>query len=305
MDVVTLELPGVAKLRSGKVREVFDLGADGLLIVSTDRISAFDCVLPDAIPHKGAVLNQLSAFWFRHIRARGGLADHMITAAFARFPPALQPYAALLNGRSMLVRRARPLPVECVVRGCLAGSGWREYQTRGTLGGHPLPPGLRLAEALPEPVFTPTTKAEGGHDEAIDWAGFVARLGDEALAIRLREESLMLYLIGASRAAERGVTLADTKFEFGIDEVTGELLLIDECLTPDSSRFWPTADVRPGANPPSFDKQFVRDHLETLAWDKSPPAPSLPPEVIAQTSAKYLQAYQMLTGAGLPDDARD
>ncbi len=306
MDVVTLELPGIAKLRSGKVREVFDLGADGLLLVATDRISAFDCVLPDAIPHKGEVLNGLSAFWFRHLRARGVVADHMITADFAHFPAALQPHAAQLAGRSMLVRRAKPFPVECVVRGCLAGSAWKNYQATGRVGWHDLPAGLQLADTLPEPIFTPTTKVEGGHDEGVNREEFVRLLGcDEGLARRLEEESLMLYLVGASRAAERGIVLADTKFEFGIDEENGELLLIDECLTPDSSRFWPAAEVRPGSPAPSFDKQFVRDYLETLPWDKTPPAPSLPADVIERTSQKYLHAYEAITGAQLPHHGRD
>lgn len=305
MDLLSLELPGIPKVRRGKVREVFDLGPAGLLLVSTDRISAFDCVLPDAIPHKGAVLNGLSAFWFGHVRARAGVADHLLTADFAEFPPALQPYAAQLAGRAMLVRRARPLPVECVVRGCLAGSGWNEYQHTGALGGTPLPAGLRLAEPLPEPMFTPTSKAESGHDQPLRWEEFVQRLGNERLAEQLRHTSLLLYLIGASHAADCGIVLADTKFEFGRDEATGELLLIDECLTPDSSRFWPAAEVRPGTPPPSYDKQGVRDYLETLGWDKTPPAPSLPPEIIARTSAQYLQAYLALAGRPLPTYGRD
>lgn len=305
MDIVDLDLPGIPKLRSGKVREVFDLGADGLLLVATDRLSAFDCVLPDAIPHKGEVLNSLSAFWFRHLRARGVAPDHLITADFADFPKSLQPFGAELTGRSMLVRRARPLPVECVVRGCLAGSAWKSYQASGRVGWHDLPPGLQLAETLPEPIFTPTTKTEGGHDEGVDWAEFARLVGDEELAHRLEEESMMLYLVGASRAAERGIILADTKFEFGIDEENGELLLIDECLTPDSSRFWPAAEVRRGFPAPSFDKQFVRDYLETLDWDKAPPAPPLPADVIRRTSEKYLQAYQAITGASLPHHGRD
>lgn len=305
MDLVSLDLPGIPKLRSGKVREVFDLGDDGLLLVATDRISAFDCVLPDAIPHKGEVLNGLSAFWFRHLRARGVAPDHMITADFANFPAALQPFARQLAGRSMLVRRARPLPVECVVRGCLAGSAWKSYQASGRVGWHGLPGGLQLAESLPEPIFTPTTKAEGGHDESIEHDEFVRLVGDEELAHQVEEESMMLYLVGASRAAERGIILADTKFEFGIDEENGELLLIDECLTPDSSRFWPAAEVRPGFPAPSFDKQFVRDYLEALSWDKAPPAPSLSADVIQRTSEKYLLAYEAITGASLPHHGRD
>lgn len=305
MDVVSLDLPGIPKLRSGKVREVFDLGEEGLLLVATDRISAFDCVLPDAIPHKGDVLNGLSAFWFRHMRARGAVADHMITTDFANFPAAAQPFGAQLAGRSMLVRRARPLPVECVVRGCLAGSAWKSYKANGQIGWHGLPAGLQLAETLPEPIFTPTTKVDGGHDEGIEWDEFVHLVGDPDLADRIEEESMMLYLVGASRAAERGIILADTKFEFGIDEENGELLLIDECLTPDSSRFWPAAEVRSGFPAPSFDKQFVRDYLETLSWDKTSPAPSLPREVIEQTSEKYLQAYEAITGASLPHHGRD
>jgi phosphoribosylaminoimidazole-succinocarboxamide synthase len=300
MNILTLDLPGIRKLRSGKVREVFDLGADGFLLVATDRLSAFDCVLPDPIPNKGAVLTQMSAFWFRHLRARGAIADHFVTVDTERFPAALQPFAAQLRGRAMLVRRARPLPVECVVRGCLAGSGWKEYQALGTVCGQELPPGLRQASALPEPLFTPATKAESGHDENIGWERFCEVLGDEELAETLRRASLEIYLIGASRAAERGIIIADTKFEFGFDEITGELLLIDECLTPDSSRFWPAELYQPGISPPSFDKQYVRDYLETLDWDKTPPAPGLPPEVAARTSEKYLLAFEKITGHPFP-----
>ena len=295
MDVTTLDLPGIPKLRSGKVREVFDLGADGFLLVATDRLSAFDCVLPDPIPGKGRVLTQMSAFWFRHLRANDGIADHLVTADFAEFPARLQPFEAQLAGRSMIVQRALPLPVECVVRGFLAGSAWKEYRATGQVGGHRLPPGLRLADPLPEPLFTPSTKADSGHDESIDWNGFVAQLGDETVAIALRAASLLIYALGAAYAAERGILIADTKFEFGVDELDGEIMLIDECLTPDSSRFWPAAEYQPGSSPPSFDKQFVRDYLETLPWDKTPPAPELPPEVISRTSAKYLQALEVIT----------
>ena len=297
MDVSTLDLPGIPKLRSGKVREVFDLGADGFLLVATDRLSAFDCVLPDPIPHKGRVLTQLSAFWFHHLRAHDRpVADHLLSADFADFPARLQPFEAQLAGRSMLVRRARPLPVECIVRGYLAGSGWKEYQVRGTVCGQALPAGLHLADALPAPIFTPATKADAGHDENIPWERFVEVLGDAALAENLRAASMAIYTRGAAHAAARGIIIADTKFEFGRDEATGELLLIDECLTPDSSRFWPAEQYQPGISPPSYDKQFVRDYLETLAWDKTPPAPSLPPEIIARTSEKYQQAFREIAG---------
>ena len=297
MDLTTLDLPGVPKLRSGKVREVFDLGVDGVLFVATDRLSAFDCILPDPIPGKGEVLTQLSAFWFGHLRARGSIADHLITTDFTRFPARLQAFAAPLAGRSMIVRRARPLPVECVVRGYLAGSGWKEYQATGNVCGHKLPAGLRLADALPEPLFTPASKNDHGHDENIDWPTFVERLGDETVAVALRAASLLVYSLGAQHAAERGIIIADTKFEFGVDERTGEILLIDEVLTPDSSRFWPANEYRPGSSPPSYDKQFVRDYLETLAWDKTPPAPGLPREIIARTAAKYQQAWREISTA--------
>ncbi len=297
MDLTTLELPGILKLRSGKVREVFDPGADGLLFVATDRLSAFDCILPDPIPGKGEVLTQMSVFWFGYLRAHGTVADHLVTADFSRFPARLQPFQNELAGRAMIVRRARPLPVECVVRGYLAGSGWKEYQAAGQVCGHALPPGLQLADRLPAPLFTPASKNDHGHDENIDWPQFVARLdGDEALANTLRTASLAVYALGAQHAAARGIIIADTKFEFGVDEATGEILLIDEVLTPDSSRFWPANEYRPGISPPSYDKQFVRDYLETLAWDKTPPAPGLPPEIIARTAAKYQQALREITG---------
>lgn len=300
--VFSLDLPGIPKLRSGKVREVFDLGADGLLLVATDRLSAFDCILPDPIPDKGRVLCGLSAWWFRYFRGRGlGLADHFVTDDIDLYPASLQPFVAQLAGRSMLVRRAEPLPVECVARGYLAGSGWKEYESHGTVCGHALPAGLRLGDKLPEPIFTPATKAESGHDENIDFTACARHLGgDEALAARLRDTTLALYRAGADYAAARGIIVADTKFEFGRDERTGELLLIDECLTPDSSRFWSVETYAPGSSPPSYDKQFVRDYLETLAWDKTPPAPALPPEVIARTSEKYRQAFAALTGQPLP-----
>ncbi|HTG51287.1 MAG TPA: phosphoribosylaminoimidazolesuccinocarboxamide synthase [Candidatus Tectomicrobia bacterium] len=285
----SIELPGIKKLRSGKVREVFDLG-DTLLFVATDRISAFDVILPDPIPHKGAVLNQISAFWFNHF---DNIQNHLVTADFEEFSKELQPFREQLAGRSMIVRKTKPLAVECVVRGYLAGSGWKEYQESQSVCGIKLPSGLKLASQLPEPIFTPATKAEQGHDENIDMKRCAQILGDE-IANRVKELSLKIYSDGREHAAKKGIIVADTKFEFGT--IDGELLLIDECLTPDSSRFWPKDEYGVGQSPPSFDKQFVRDYLETLDWDKTPPAPRLPKEVIDKTSAKYLQAFKQLTG---------
>src|SRR6058998_682225 len=284
-----LDLPGIKKLRSGKVREVFDLG-ETLLFVATDRLSAFDVILPDPIPHKGAVLNQLSAFWFRRFHK---IDNHFITADFDDFPKQLQPFRVQLAGRSMIVRKAKPLAVECVVRGYLAGSGWKEYQESQSVCGAKLPPGLKLASQLPEPIFTPATKAEQGHDENIDMKR-CAQITGEELAGCVKALSLEIYSRGRDHAAQAGIIVADTKFEFGV--VNGDLLLIDECLTPDSSRFWPKDQYAIGQSPPSFDKQFVRDYLETLDWDKSPPAPRLPKDVIEKTSAKYLEAFRRLTG---------
>ncbi len=288
--LTSLELPGIKKLRSGKVREVFDLGQT-LLFVATDRISAFDCVLPDAIPHKGAVLNQLSAFWFHRFDF---VPNHMLAVQFNI--PELDRFSDQLRRRSMIVRKAEPLPVECVVRGYLAGSGWKEYQESGTVCGHKLPAGLQLASQLPEPIFTPATKSESGHDINIDWEE-CCRIVGEKVAKQARDYSLQIYQAGSEHAAKCGIIVADTKFEFG--KLDDHLLLIDECLTPDSSRFWPADRYVTGQSPPSFDKQFVRDHLETLDWDKTPPAPSLPSEVIEKTSAKYREAFTRLTGAEL------
>jgi phosphoribosylaminoimidazole-succinocarboxamide synthase len=285
----SIELPGIKKLRSGKVREVFDLG-DTLLFVATDRISAFDVILPDPIPHKGAVLNQISAFWFNHF---DNIQNHLVTADFEEFSKELQPFREQLAGRSMIVRKTKPLAVECVVRGYLAGSGWKEYQESQSVCGIKLPSGLKLASQLPEPIFTPATKAEQGHDENIDMKRCAQILGDE-IANRVKELSLKIYSDGREHAAKKGIIVADTKFEFGT--IDGELLLIDECLTPDSSRFWPKDEYGVGQSPPSFDKQFVRDYLETLDWDKTPLAPRLPKEVIEKTSAKYLEAFKQLTG---------
>jgi phosphoribosylaminoimidazole-succinocarboxamide synthase len=287
-----VDLPGIKKLRSGKVREVFDLGAT-LLFVVTDRLSAFDVILPDPIPSKGAVLNQLSAFWFKRFSS---IDNHFITADFEQFPAELQPFREQLIGRSMIVKKTTPLAVECVVRGYLAGSGWSEYQKTQSVCGIKLPSGLQLASQLPEPIFTPSTKAEEGHDENIDMAECARILGDE-MANRVKELSLKIYSEGREHAAGRGIIVADTKFEFGT--VDGKLLLIDECLTPDSSRFWPADQYVVGKSPPSFDKQFVRDYLETLDWDKTPPGPRLPADIIEKTSAKYREAFENMTGEKL------
>ena len=286
----SLDLP-IPKLRSGKVREIFDLG-ETLLFVATDRLSAFDVILPDPIPDKGAVLNQISAFWFQRFTFTP---NHMIALQFD-LPPELEPFREQLARRSMIVRKTRPLPVECVVRGYLAGSGWKDYQATGEICGHKLPPGLELASQLPEPIFTPSTKNESGHDLNIDWTGCCQLIGEER-AERIRDLSLRIYSAGREHAASCGIIVADTKFEFGV--VDDQILLIDECLTPDSSRFWPADSYAPGQSPPSFDKQFVRDYLETLDWNKTAPGPSLPSEVIEKTSAKYREAFQRLTNLEL------
>jgi len=287
--IMSVELPGIRKVRSGKVREIFDIG-DVFLIVATDRISAFDCILPDPIPDKGTFLTQLSAFWFQKFHQ---VPSHFITADFAEFPETLQPYSELLRGRSMLVKKAEPLPLECIVRGYLAGSGWNEYQQFGSVCGIELPPGLEQAAQLPKPTFTPATKAASGHDENITWEKCSEILGDER-AIIARDLSLAMYSDGSVHAGERGIIVADTKFEFGLHD--DNLILIDECLTPDSSRFWPADCYEIGTSPLSYDKQFVRDYLETLHWNKTPPAPHLPPEIIEKTSQKYREAFERLTG---------
>jgi len=290
--LVSLDLPDLTKLRSGKVREVFDLG-ETLLFIATDRLSAFDVILPDPIPEKGAVLNQISAFWFEKFSS---VRNHFITTDFALFPAQLRPHRTQLEGRSMIVRKTRPLPVECVVRGYLAGSGWKDYQATGEVCGHKLPGGLQLASELPEPIFSPSTKNEAGHDLNIDWTQCCALIGEKN-AERVREISLGVYRAGKEHAARCGIIVADTKFEFGL--TNGDLILIDECLTPDSSRFWPADSYAPGRSPPSFDKQFVRDYLETLDWDKNPPGPKLPQEIIDKTSAKYVEAFERITGEKL------
>lgn len=293
MDILTLDLPGIRKVASGKVREIFDLG-EHLLFVATDRISAFDCILPNAIPRKGEVLTQLSDFWFGKMQF---VENHLVAVDFADFPAALKPFEQQLRGRSMIVRKAKPLPVECVVRGYLIGSGWKDYQRTGAVCGIALPAGLQQAEILPQTIFTPSTKASSGHDENIAWDECV-RLCGESVATQARDFAIRIYEEGRAHAAGRGIILADTKFEFGL--LDGRVILIDEVLTPDSSRYWPAADYRMGISPRSFDKQFVRDYLETLAWDKTPPAPPLPADVVAKTQAKYFEAYEKITGRPLP-----
>ena len=285
-----IELPGLPLFRKGKVRDVFEVD-DKLLIVATDRISAFDWVLPSLIPYKGKVLTQLSKFWFDFV----GLVvpNHLLTTEIKDFPPVLAPFADLLAKRSMLVKKTKVIPVECVVRGYLAGSGWKEYQTTGKICGIKLPKGLRESDQLAEPIFTPSTKAEKGHDVNISFKDVQKEIGAE-LAGKIRKTSLELYQKAALYAVSKGIIIADTKFEFGLDG--DELILIDEIFTPDSSRFWPLASYEPGRSQPSLDKQFVRDYLETTTWDKNTPPPELPAEIVAKTSQKYLEIYKVLTG---------
>ena len=296
--VLQLDLPGIKKIKSGKVREIFDLG-DRLLFVASDRISAFDVIMPNGIPRKGEVLTQISYFWFAQTEAFQ--ANHLLShaaetlgvPALAGLPDALK---SQLAKRSMIVKKCRPLAIECVVRGYLAGSGWKEYQKSQTVCGIKLPPGLKESSELPEPIFTPATKAETGHDENISFPE-AARITGPEIAQQARDASLKIYHAARDYARQRGIIIADTKFEFG--QIDGQLLLIDEVLTPDSSRFWPADQYAPGRGQPSFDKQFVRDYLETLDWNKTPPGPKLPDEVVAKTTAKYLEAYERLTGRKL------
>ncbi len=287
-------LNGAAPHRQGKVRDIFDLG-DRLLLVATDRISAFDFVLGSGIPDKGRVLTQLSAFWFE--RTAHIAPNHVISTDVADYPSELRADAALLAGRSMLVRRTDPVPIECVARGYLSGSGWKEYVASGSVCGAVLPPGLRESEQLPEPLFTPATKAASGHDVNVSEAEAGRLVGADLIA-RLRALTLALYDVGVRHAASCGIILADTKFEFGLLP-SGEIILIDEVMTPDSSRYWPAAGYAPGGPQPSFDKQFVRDYLESIRWNKQPPVPSLPDDVVARTRAKYLDAFRLLTGKDL------
>jgi phosphoribosylaminoimidazole-succinocarboxamide synthase len=292
--ILETRMPGLALWRRGKVRDVYDLG-DRLLIVATDRISAFDVVLPSGIPAKGIVLTQLSLFWFRLLADL--LPNHVITANVAEYGAELARHRDQLEGRSMIVWKTEPLPVECVVRGYITGSGWKDYRATGAVCGIPLPPGLQESQVLEPALFTPSTKAETGHDENISFAQVERELGAERAAA-VRDVSLEIYRRARAHAEERGIILADTKFEFGVRD--GRLLWIDEALTPDSSRFWPAAGYAPGRGQPSFDKQYVRDYLETLAWDKRPPGPALPAEVVERTRDKYVEAYRRLTGTDLP-----
>ena len=291
--ILQLDLPGLKKVRSGKVREVFDLG-DRLLMVASDRLSAFDVIMPNGIPRKGEVLTQISHFWFEKFAAL--VPNHLLAGANDPLPANLQPFAAQLNRRSMIVKKAKPLAIECIVRGYLAGSGWKEYQKTQTVCGIKLPAGLKESSELPEPLFTPSTKAEAGHDENIAFDEAVKIVGAE-FATAARDLSLKIYKAARDYARQRGIIIADTKFEFGVFE--GKLILIDEVLTPDSSRFWPADQYAPGRGQPSYDKQFVRDYLETLDWNKTPPGPQLPADVVAKTAAKYLEAYEKLTGKKL------
>jgi phosphoribosylaminoimidazole-succinocarboxamide synthase len=287
-------LNGLAPHRQGKVRDIFDLG-DSLLMVATDRISAFDYVLASGIPDKGRVLTQLSAFWFAKTAAL--VPNHLLTMDVGAYPADLRRHADILSGRSMLVRKTNPVPIECVARGYLSGSGWKEYVATGSVCGITLPPGLRESDRLPDPIFTPATKATSGHDLNVSEAEAGRHVGD-ALVRTLRDLTLALYGVGSAHAASRGIILADTKFEFGVTDA-GEVILIDEVMTPDSSRYWPEDQYRPGGPQPSFDKQYVRDYLEEIRWNKQPPVPSLPDHVVMRTRDKYLEAFRRLTGKDL------
>ena len=298
MSAATLlqtSLSDLELVRRGKVRDVYAVDDHSLLIVATDRISAFDCVLPTPIQRKGEVLTALSEFWFQQLQ--DVVPNHLITSDVDQMPEAIQRYSAEVQGRSMLVKRADVFQVECVVRGYLVGSGWKDYLRTGEVCGHKLPEGLQESAELPEPLFTPSTKAEHGHDMNISEAEVQEMLGAETTTA-LRNTSLSLYNKARDYARKRGIIIADTKFEFGRDE-TGEIILVDEVLTPDSSRFWPLEAYAPGKSQPSFDKQFVRDYLETLSWDKKPPAPAIPSQIAEATTGRYLEAYKLITGKDL------
>jgi phosphoribosylaminoimidazole-succinocarboxamide synthase len=289
--VLHTHLSGAAPHRQGKVRDIYEFG-DRMLLVATDRISAFDYVLGSGIPDKGKVLTQLSEFWFE--QTRDIVVNHLITTDVRQYPAELQGDAEVLAGRSMLVEKTNPVPIECVARGYLSGSGWKDYQTTGTVCGVPLPPGLLESDRLPAPIFTPATKATSGHDVNISQAEAGRIVGDQLIAT-LRDLTLQLYAFGAAHAESRGIILADTKFEFGLT-ANGRVMLIDEVMTPDSSRYWPKDQYRPGRPQPSFDKQYVRDYLEQINWNKQPPVPSLPDTVVMRTRDKYLEAFRRLTG---------
>jgi phosphoribosylaminoimidazole-succinocarboxamide synthase len=293
--VLETSLSELQLIRRGKVRDVYAVTDELLLIVATDRISAFDCISPTPIPRKGEVLTALSRFWFERLAPI--VPNHLVTTEIEAMPAIVRQYAEDLRGRSMLVRRASVFPVECVVRGFLSGSGWKDYLRTGEVCGHRLPHGLRESEQLPEPIFTPATKAEEGHDENISEERMGEMVGHDVM-LALRDISLRLYREASAYARRRSLIIADTKFELGLDEAGG-VIMVDEALTPDSSRFWPADSYEPGHAQPSFDKQFVRDYLESLAWNKQPPAPQLPPEVVAATTARYLEAYRLLTGSEL------
>jgi phosphoribosylaminoimidazole-succinocarboxamide synthase len=296
LDSVLLQtdFPELELFASGKVRDVYQVGSDHLLFVATDRISAFDYVLATGIPHKGRVLTQLSLFWFEFLK--DVVPNHLVTADVNQYPAEVKRYADQLRGRSMLVRRAEMFPVECVVRGYLSGSGWKEYKASGSVCGIKLPAGLRESEQLPEPIFTPATKATTGHDENISFER-MAQLVDPEDARQLRDLSIAIYKKAADYARQKGIIIADTKFEFG--RTAAGITLADEVLTPDSSRFWPANLYEPGMSQQSFDKQYVRDYLEEIRWNKQPPAPALPSEVAQKTSEKYVEAYRQLTGREL------
>jgi phosphoribosylaminoimidazole-succinocarboxamide synthase len=287
-------LPGVKLHSRGKVRDVYEVSEDQLLLVATDRLSAFDVVMSEGIPDKGRVLTQLSVFWFNLFR--DVVPSHFLTADVNEYPAELRRFADQLQGRSMLVKKAQPFPVECVARGYLAGSGWKEYRTTGSVCGIKLPAGLTESARLDQPIFTPATKAQSGHDENISWERTVESVGKQA-AEQLRDKTLLLYAKAREYAAQRGILIADTKFEWG--RHGDEIILIDEALTPDSSRFWPKEGYQTGRSQPSFDKQFVRDYLESLKWNKQPPPPPLPSTVVERTSEKYREAFRLLTGRSL------
>jgi len=292
--VIHTRLNGLAPHRQGKVRDIYDVD-DRLLIIATDRISAFDYVLASGIPDKGKVLTQLSAFWFE--RTRDIVPNHVISTDVAQYPVEFRADAAMLDGRSMLVRKTNPVPIECVARGYLSGSGWKDYVATGAVCGVALPAGMRESDRLPQPIFTPATKATSGHDVNISEAE-AGRLVGETLIATLRRLTLELYAFGAAHAESRGIILADTKFEFGLTE-DESVMLIDEVMTPDSSRYWPKDQYRPGGPQPSFDKQYVRDYLELIKWNKQPPVPSLPDDVVTRTQEKYLEAFRRLAGRAL------